>query len=70
MERMWAYSPIKWEGKTWTLSGRPDYGIWYGDKEDLDLNVVIMEAKRPNSGGEGVPQALAYMGKYLTISSL
>ncbi|KAJ5508600.1 hypothetical protein N7527_010743 [Penicillium freii] len=53
MESMWACSPVKWEGKTWTLSGRPDYGIWYGDKEGLDLNVVIMEAKRPNSGGEG-----------------
>ncbi|KAJ5399896.1 hypothetical protein N7465_010385 [Penicillium sp. CMV-2018d] len=45
-----------------TLSGRPDYGIWYGDKEELDLSVVIIEAKRPNTGSEGVPQALAYMG--------
>lgn len=70
MEWMWAYSPVKFEGKTRTLSGRPDYGIWYGEKEDLDLNAVIIEAKRPNCGSEGVPQALAYMGKYLTISSL
>jgi hypothetical protein len=69
MERIWAYSPVKWKGKTWILSGRPDYGIWYGEEEDIDLNVVIMEAKRPNSGSEGVPQALAYMGKYLTLSS-
>ncbi|KAJ5859930.1 hypothetical protein N7534_005207 [Penicillium rubens] len=45
------------------LSGSPDYGIWYGEEEDLDLNVVIMEAKRPNSASEGVPQALAYMAK-------
>ncbi|KXG54366.1 uncharacterized protein PGRI_075100 [Penicillium griseofulvum] len=62
MERTWAYSPVKWKGKTRMLSGRPDYGIWYGEEEDLDLNVVIMEAKRPNSGTERVPQALAYMG--------
>ncbi|KAJ9489968.1 hypothetical protein VN97_g3266 [Penicillium thymicola] len=57
-----AYSPIKWEGKIRTLWGRPDYGIWYGEKEDLDLNAVIMEAKRPNAGGDEIPQALAYMG--------
>ncbi|KKK13134.1 hypothetical protein ARAM_006973 [Aspergillus rambellii] len=56
------YSPVKWKGKTWMLSGRPDYGIWYGEEEDIDLNVVIMEAKRPNSGTEGIPPALAYMG--------
>ncbi|PTU25066.1 hypothetical protein P175DRAFT_0409036, partial [Aspergillus ochraceoroseus IBT 24754] len=61
MERTWAYSPVKWKGKTWMLSGRPDYGIWYGEEEDIDLNVVIMEAKRPNSGTEGIPPALAYM---------
>lgn len=70
MERMWAYSPIKWEGKKRTLLGRPDYGIWYGEKEDLDLNVVIMGVKRLDGGGEGIPQALTYMGKYLTISPL
>lgn len=40
------------------------------ERRNLDLNVVIMEAKRPNSGSEGVPQALEYMGKYLTISWL
>ncbi|KOS41291.1 hypothetical protein ACN38_g7848 [Penicillium nordicum] len=62
MERMWAYSPIKWEGKKRTLLGRPDYGIWYGEKEDLDLNVVIMGVKRLDGGGEGIPQALTYMG--------
>lgn len=51
------------------LTGRPDYGIWYGEEEELELNVVVMEAKKPHSGGAGVPQALAYMGKYLTRSS-
>lgn len=33
------------------------------------MNVVIMEAKRANAGSQGVSQALAYMGKYLTILS-
>ncbi|KAJ5695832.1 hypothetical protein N7536_006244 [Penicillium majusculum] len=54
-ERIWAYSPVQWDVETRTLSGRPDYGIWHGEKKDLDLNVIIMEAKRPNSGSEGVP---------------
>lgn len=29
MERTWAYSPVKWKGKARTLTGRPDYGIWF-----------------------------------------
>ncbi|KAI2687592.1 hypothetical protein CBS147332_113 [Penicillium roqueforti] len=62
MERIWVYSPVKWKGKTWVLSGRPDYGIWYGEEEDIDLNVVIMEAKKLASGTVGIPQALEYMG--------
>ncbi|KAJ5437432.1 hypothetical protein N7445_005976 [Penicillium cf. griseofulvum] len=62
MERTWAYSPVEWMETSWVLLGRPDYGIWYGEKEDLDLNVIIIEAKRPCSGTEGILQALAYMG--------
>lgn len=50
------------------LTGRPDYGIWSGEEEDLELNVVIMEAKKPHNGGAGVPQALTYMGKYQTLT--
>ncbi|KAJ5337142.1 uncharacterized protein N7506_005164 [Penicillium brevicompactum] len=61
MERQWAFSPVKWKGKQHTLSGRPDYGIWYGDEEDIELNVVIVEAKRSMGGTQGIPQALAYM---------
>ena len=38
------------------LSGRPDYGIWYGEEEDLNFNIVIMEAKRPTSGTDGMPK--------------
>ncbi|CAG7996292.1 unnamed protein product [Penicillium salamii] len=61
MERTWAFRPVEWKGKTYTLSGRPDYGIWYGKEEDIDLNVIIMEAKRPTNSSQGIPQALAYM---------
>ena len=54
MERTWEYSPVKWKGKSWMLSGRPDYGIWYGEKEDIELNVIIMEAKRLTRGFAGI----------------
>jgi hypothetical protein len=64
------FSPVKWKGKQYTLSGRPDYGICYGDEEDIELNVVIVEAKRPMGGSQGIPQALAYMGNYISISLL
>ncbi|CAG7925820.1 unnamed protein product [Penicillium olsonii] len=62
MERTWAYTPVKWKGKLWMLTGRPDYGIWYGEREEIELNVVVMEAKRTDYGSAGVAQALAYMG--------
>lgn len=42
---------------------RPDYGIWYGEKEDIEVNVITMESKKHNSGSSGVLQALAYMGQ-------
>ncbi|CAG7972631.1 unnamed protein product [Penicillium salamii] len=61
MEKTWAYRPVQWKGKTHAILGRPDYAIWYGEEEDTDLNVVIIEAKRPSSSSLGIPQALAYM---------
>jgi hypothetical protein len=70
MEPTWSYTNVEWNDSTWTLSGRPDYSIWYGQSEDLDLNVIVMEAKRVISGIVCVPQCLAYMGKYFMISSL
>ncbi|CAG8170147.1 unnamed protein product [Penicillium salamii] len=68
-ERMWAFRPVEWMRRIHSLSGRPDYAIWYGDEVDIDLNVVIIEAKRPSASSLGVPQALAYMGKCFSISS-
>jgi hypothetical protein len=44
------------------LSGRPDYALWYGDQENLETNLVIVEAKAPEEIGRGVNQLLAYMG--------
>lgn len=44
-----------------TLTGKADYSLWYGDYEDQESNLLIVEAKR--EGGDGFYQVLAYMGK-------
>lgn len=67
MENTWAFTPVKWKGETFTLTGRPDYGVWYGDKEEIEVNVIVVEAKRPDDASLGVPQALAYMCEYFSI---
>ncbi|KAF3013386.1 hypothetical protein E8E15_004461 [Penicillium rubens] len=58
-ERGWKYGPVKWHRRKYFLTGRPDYGVWYGEEEAVSLNVVIVEAKRELGGME---QALGYMG--------
>ncbi|KAJ5181487.1 hypothetical protein N7449_011634 [Penicillium cf. viridicatum] len=44
-ETTWGYGPVSWDGKKYTLTGRPHYGIWYGDRKNLALNTVVVEAK-------------------------
>ncbi|KAJ5502192.1 hypothetical protein N7463_005066 [Penicillium fimorum] len=61
LESGWKYGPVKWRHKKYFLSGRPDYGVWYGEDEELSLNVVVVEAKR-EEGPIGRAQALAYVG--------
>lgn len=58
----WDYGPFQHDDEHLLLKGRPDYAIWYGEKESIDLNVIVMEAKKTNAGTDGIPQALAYMG--------
>lgn len=50
-------------GKKKKLNGRPDYALWYGQQQDLETNLVIVEAKAPEEIGKGQKQVLAYMGK-------
>ncbi|CAP86831.1 hypothetical protein PCH_Pc20g15020 [Penicillium rubens Wisconsin 54-1255] len=45
VERGWKYGPVKWHRKTYFSTGRPDYRVWYGEEEEVSLNVVV-EAKR------------------------
>ncbi|KGO50319.1 hypothetical protein PEX2_026420 [Penicillium expansum] len=44
-ETTWRYGPVSWDRKKRTLVGKPDYGIWYGDRKNLALNTVVVEAK-------------------------
>ncbi|KAJ5348899.1 uncharacterized protein N7506_002152 [Penicillium brevicompactum] len=55
----YTHGPVKLGRDKVLLSARPDYRIWYGDWEQLALNVVIVEAKRIDIG---LSQALGYMG--------
>jgi hypothetical protein len=41
------------------LNGRPDYALWYGQQQDLETNLVIVEAKAPEEIGKGQKQVLA-----------
>ncbi|CAG8900610.1 unnamed protein product [Penicillium nalgiovense] len=57
-ERHWVFEPVKYEKKKFALVGKPDYAVWYGNADDTAVNIVVVEAKSPNSAGKGV----AYMG--------
>ena len=64
----WGYETPFWHvtrlgRKKKKLSGRPDYALWYGQQQDLETNLVIVEAKAPEEMGKGQKQVLAYMGK-------
>jgi hypothetical protein len=67
VEKQWSYGPVKYKGTKCILSGKPDYCVWYGQKEEVAVSVVVVEAKTEESASTGVAQTLAYMGKYLTI---
>ncbi|KAJ5213816.1 hypothetical protein N7449_000985 [Penicillium cf. viridicatum] len=62
-ERTWSYEPVRWKRKLWSLKGRPDYSIWYGDEEEVSVNVIAIEAKSDSGFSSGIPQALGYMGE-------
>lgn len=67
VEKQWSFGPVKYKGTKCILSGKPDYCVWYGQKEEVAVSVVVVEAKTEESATTGVAQTLAYMGKYLTI---
>ncbi|KAL3485647.1 hypothetical protein BJX62DRAFT_242728 [Aspergillus germanicus] len=51
----------KIKGKLTEIKGRMDFALWYGNREDLETNMVVVEAKRLHDAGQGVPQAIIYM---------
>ncbi|KAJ5106188.1 hypothetical protein N7456_002863 [Penicillium angulare] len=60
-EKTWSY-PFIHQNKRYKLVGKPDYAVWYGEIEEIALNVVICEAKRFGHTSSGFSQCLAYMG--------
>jgi hypothetical protein len=66
-EQTWTSEPYKYDNQTCKITGRSDYCVWYGEEEDVALNVIIVEAKTPGSASMSERQALSYMGKYIRI---
>ena len=54
----------KIKGKMTKIQGRVDFALWYGSREDVETNMVVVEAKRLDEAGLGVPQAIIYMGNF------
>lgn len=55
---------ISYKGQETLLNGRADYSLWYGNPEELALNLVVVEAKDSSSFNPVPKQALTYMGKF------
>ncbi|KAL2851633.1 hypothetical protein BJY01DRAFT_244966 [Aspergillus pseudoustus] len=53
---------VTYKNKTTLVRGRMDYALWYGNRDEAETNMVVVEAKRKGSYGEGLHQALAYIG--------
>lgn len=55
---------VSYNGQETVLNARADYSLWYGNPEELALNLVVVEAKDSSSFNLLPKQALAYMGKF------
>lgn len=62
--------PWKWEGKPCTITGRMDYALWYGRRNEAEANLVVVEAKKTDGGAIAEGQVLCYMGKSLSRLSV
>lgn len=52
------------QGNNRQLEGHPDYSLWYGHQQDMETNLVVVEAKTTDALDSGLKQLLAYMGKF------
>ncbi|KAJ6125720.1 hypothetical protein N7523_003340 [Penicillium sp. IBT 18751x] len=69
-ERQWGYGPVERKKGRHRLVGKSDYAVWYGEIEETELKVVVVEAKKRDYVSPSLPQCLAYMGKYLICSTM
>ncbi|KAL2870085.1 uncharacterized protein BJX67DRAFT_378631 [Aspergillus lucknowensis] len=50
------------DGQKCLLSGKMDYALWYGRRDEAETNMVIVETKKYVSVSVGRDQVIAYMG--------
>lgn len=55
--------PWRYEGEQMMVSGITDYSLWYKAPEEMESNLLVVEAKKKGTAGDY--QALAYIGKLL-----
>lgn len=41
---------IEYHGIPRLLTGKPNYTLWYGGKEELEINLVVVEAAKGKLG--------------------
>ena len=45
------------------LQGKADYSLWYNTDEEMETNLLLVEAKRPSALSSADGQLIAYMGE-------
>jgi hypothetical protein len=60
--------PWKYYKREVRITGFTDYSLWYGDPNNQETNLVIVEAKKFGGGAGSFQQLLSYMGEYILQS--
>ncbi|KAJ5543238.1 hypothetical protein N7535_005668 [Penicillium sp. DV-2018c] len=61
-EPRWSFGPVRYKDQAVKLSGCPSYGLWYGDEDEVALNVIVVQNKRLKQYDEAISEVLGYMG--------
>lgn len=54
--------PVTYNNQRRNLNGIMDYSFWYGDQANLEMNVIVVEAKPDGEASKGRHQLLVCMG--------
>lgn len=66
-EPRWSFGPVRYNGQAVKLSGCPSYALWYGDKDEAALNVIVAQSRRFSGSDEGIAEVLGYMGELIVL---